>query len=229
VFTTADLAGVTNDGGTILIGGDLNNAGATLSVGPGGALSQITLAGGEIVGGEVSDGGSGLAFQSGVLGGVDYQGSLDLTAANSQVVLLDGTTVSGGAAIGAGSGLEISADSTVGGPIVFTQSTGELKIDGTGTLGAQVQGFGGADVIDFSSVAFLDADQPTFAGDGSGGTLTLSDGTNTASVALFGQYLASSFQAMSDGNGGTLVVDPAAGGVMPHVVPVVFQPQRVFG
>ncbi|MFN5282426.1 hypothetical protein [Bradyrhizobium sp.] len=38
----------------------------------------------------------------------------------------------------------------------------------------------------------------------------MTDGTVTASVALLGNYMASTFTASSDGHGGTLVVDPPA-------------------
>jgi hypothetical protein len=41
--------------------------------------------------------------------------------------------------------------------------------------------------------------------DGSGGTLTASDGTHVASLALLGQYAASGFQAASDPGTGTMI------------------------
>jgi hypothetical protein len=44
------------------------------------------------------------------------------------------------------------------------------------------------------------------------GTLTVTDGSHTANIALLGNYLASTFVASSDGHGGTNVVDPAAAG-----------------
>ena len=40
------------------------------------------------------------------------------------------------------------------------------------------------------------------------GTLTVSDGTNTANISLLGQYSPTSFNIASDGHGGTTVVDP---------------------
>ena len=47
------------------------------------------------------------------------------------------------------------------------------------------------------------------------GQLTVTDGTHTAVIQLFGQYVASDFAFASDGHGGTLVTgtqtaDPAA-------------------
>ena len=44
--------------------------------------------------------------------------------------------------------------------------------------------------------------------DNRGGTLTVSDGFHAQSVALLGQYMASSFVTSSDGHGGTLITDP---------------------
>jgi hypothetical protein len=42
-----------------------------------------------------------------------------------------------------------------------------------------------------------------------GGTLTVTDGTQSANIALLGQYTAASFAMTSDGNGGTLITEPA--------------------
>ena len=42
------------------------------------------------------------------------------------------------------------------------------------------------------------------------GTLTVTDGVNTASIMLLGQYMASEFTAASDGNGGTLITFTSA-------------------
>jgi hypothetical protein len=38
--------------------------------------------------------------------------------------------------------------------------------------------------------------------------LTASDGSHVAKIALLGQYMAGSFVASSDGQGGTLISDP---------------------
>ncbi|MCC8980641.1 hypothetical protein, partial [Bradyrhizobium acaciae] len=45
---------------------------------------------------------------------------------------------------------------------------------------------------------------------GTGGTLSVSDGTHMAQIALLGQYAANSFVATGDGHGGTLITEPAA-------------------
>ena len=47
-----------------------------------------------------------------------------------------------------------------------------------------------------------------YSGNNSPGTLTVSDGIHTASIALRGNYSLANFTASSDGHGGTSVVDP---------------------
>jgi hypothetical protein len=41
------------------------------------------------------------------------------------------------------------------------------------------------------------------------GTLTVTDGVNTANITLLGQYMAGQFTLASDGHGGTLFGDPS--------------------
>jgi hypothetical protein len=72
----------------------------------------------------------------------------------------------------------------------------------------------------FADIDPTKVQQPSYAGDSAGGTLTVKDGTHTANVVLLGNYMASMFVASSDGHGGTSVVDPPAlGGVQPLVTP----------
>ena len=40
------------------------------------------------------------------------------------------------------------------------------------------------------------------------GTLSVTDGTHTANITLFGQYVADQFQVSNDGGGHVLVTDP---------------------
>ena len=48
----------------------------------------------------------------------------------------------------------------------------------------------------------------TVSGPATGNSLTVGDGNHTANIALFGNYIASSFATSSDGHGGTLFSDP---------------------
>jgi hypothetical protein len=66
----------------------------------------------------------------------------------------------------------------------------------------------GSDAIDFEDIDFTHVQTPTFAGNATQGTLTVTDGTHTANISLLGNYIASTFTASSDGHGGVIVVDP---------------------
>src|SRR5262249_51731426 len=65
--------------------------------------------------------------------------------------------------------------------------------------------------IDLSEIRFGENTRLAYAAnsDNAGGTLTVSDGRHAQSLALLGQYMASSFSMASDGHGGTLITDPA--------------------
>ena len=46
------------------------------------------------------------------------------------------------------------------------------------------------------------------AGDNASGTLTVTDGANTANLTLLGQYVTAQFTSGGDGHGGTEIGDP---------------------
>jgi hypothetical protein len=117
-----------------------------------------------------------------------------------------------------GTTLEINTAS--GAEVIFAGQQGTLQLDRSVGFTGYVSALRGQDGIDLRDVAFTahttlgytvtsynsdQSSQPT------GGTLTVSDGTHTAKLALLGNYTASSFAMSSDGHGGTLVVDPPAG------------------
>jgi hypothetical protein len=100
-FTAAQLASVSDNGGTIYIDGTLTNTGSTLAVGPGAAFAKVVLDG-TILGGTVTDAGSGMAFSGGTLNGVTYEGTLDLTPYDSTMTVVNGLTATGANGTGAG-------------------------------------------------------------------------------------------------------------------------------
>ncbi|MGY3482155.1 autotransporter passenger strand-loop-strand repeat protein [Bradyrhizobium sp. USDA 4011] len=112
------------------------------------------------------------------------------------------------ATIAAGATLELPAASNAA--VMFQGSAGTLKLDNSASFSGTVAGMTGSDAIDFANISFANVHTPTFSGDSSHGTLTVTDGTVTASIALLGNYMASTFTTSSDGHGGTLVVDPPA-------------------
>jgi hypothetical protein len=83
-------------------------------------------------------------------------------------------------------------------------TTSETSISG---LSGTVSDFSICDVIDLGNLAFGAHSTLGYSGDNSHGTISVSDGTHTAKIALLGQYMASSFATASDEHGGTLVTD----------------------
>ena len=94
--------------------------------------------------------------------------------------------------------------------VTFTGTTGTLKLGDSLAYTGHVTGLAGDDAIDLSDVRYGADTQATFSGNTTGGTLTITDGSQTANIALNGNYLASGWTLSSDGKGGTLVVDPVA-------------------
>ena len=86
-------------------------------------------------------------------------------------------------------------------------ASGTLKlIDGDAFNGA-ISGFDGNDQLDLADIDFGSGPTMTYAAnqDGTGGTLTVSDGTDTANITLLGQYTADGFQTADDQHLGTLM------------------------
>jgi len=117
-------------------------------------------------------------------------------------------TVSDPPTIGAGETLELA--SAFSGQISFTAPTGVLKLLNSESFAGTVAGMSGQDAIDFADIDVTKVQQPTYSGTDSDGTLTVTDGSHAANIALLGNYLASTFVTSSDGHGGTNVVDQSA-------------------
>jgi hypothetical protein len=101
---------------------------------------------------------------------------------------------------------------TIAGPgtdaVSFAGSTGTLAIEDAPAFHGDVSGMSGSDTIDLADIAFNADTRATFLGTASGGTLTVTDGSETAKIALTGDYLSSTWSLSSDGKGGTNIVDP---------------------
>ncbi len=64
------------------------------------------------------------------------------------------------------------------------------------------------DAIDLTSLAYVFGHTAAnFAGDTVGGTLSVTNGTQSFDISLLGNYTAASFITASDGTGGTLVLN----------------------
>ena len=87
---------------------------------------------------------------------------------------------------------------------------GYLKLDQSTAFNGKIAGFGVPGSLDLADIAFGSNTTLGYseAGNNTSGTLTVSDGTHTASILLLGQYVAGNFHMASDGGTGTLVTDP---------------------
>jgi hypothetical protein len=99
--------------------------------------------------------------------------------------------------------------SAYSGIVSFEGATGTLKIDSASSFSGKIGGqLAIGDVIDLANITAGANATIRYTGSNSPGTLTVSDGTHTASFALLGNYSLGNFTASSDGHGGTSVVDP---------------------
>jgi hypothetical protein len=90
-------------------------------------------------------------------------------------------------------------------------ATGTLKIDHslTAPFTGYVSGLSTKNAIDLVDLTWSKQSMTaTYAGSASGGTLTVSNGTNSVKLNLLGDYRTASWSLSKDKNGGTLVVDP---------------------
>ncbi len=128
--------------------------------------------------------------------------SVDTAAQSSSTVNAAPVTVADGATV--------EIDGVSGQPVTFAGATGTLILENAVGFTGQVSGLSGSDALDLSDVSYSANTTATFSGNANGGTLTITDGAHTANVALVGNYLSSNWDLSSDGNGGTIVVDPVA-------------------
>ena len=112
--------------------------------------------------------------------------------------------------IGNNTVLEINTPDS--GKVTFTGTNGALWLDQPSTFTGRVSGFGAQNAIDLPGIAF---DGQTTLGyspnaNNAGGTLSVTNGTQSAQIALLGNYIASSFAVVGDSHGGTSVVTSAS-------------------
>ncbi len=95
------------------------------------------------------------------------------------------------------------------GTVKFAGSTGTLTIDNSASFSGTIAGqLPIGDKIDLTDITSGANATVAYSGNNSPGTLTVSDGTHTASIALLGNFSLGNFIVSSDGHGGTLLVDP---------------------
>ncbi|WP_260432371.1 Ig-like domain-containing protein [Burkholderia sp. Bp9140] len=140
----------------------------------------------------------------------------NLWANNGNLTIHGDVTGAGSATISGAATLEFggaSAENTT----FADGAAGTLKLDQSAGFTGTVSGFGAGDALDLTDVLFGDHTTLSFTANdaGTGGTLTVSDGTHTAQVALQVNLSGGSFQLAHDQGSGTVItyVPPP----LPHV------------
>ena len=134
---------------------------------------------------------------------------------NGGTLITDPTLVTqkpGNASAKIGSNAVLVINTPDSGAVTFTGTMGALWLEQPTTFTGNVSGFGAQDVIDLPGIAFgADTTLGYLANSkGTGGTLSVTDGSLGANIALLGNYMASSFVMESDNHGGTMVVAEAS-------------------
>ncbi|MGP0002368.1 MAG: Ig-like domain-containing protein, partial [Acetobacteraceae bacterium] len=86
-------------------------------------------------------------------------------------------------------------------------ASGLLKLDDSRGFAGTIAGFARGDTIDLADLAFGAHATLGYSQHGVGGTLTVSNGSQTAKIQLLGNYMAASFVASADGHGGTVITE----------------------
>jgi hypothetical protein len=162
-----------------------------------------------------SNGNGGLS----ILGGIQNAGTL---WANSGKLTIDGAVTGDGNALISGSAtLEFGAASSAT-TTFAANASGTLKLDDVLDFTGTIAGFNAHDQLDLGSVQFGDSLALNYSSNtaGTGGTLTVSDGTHTANIALSGQYDAGGFHVGSDGTTGTLITYTPSTAINPALDPL---------
>ncbi|WP_371920813.1 VCBS domain-containing protein [Pseudomonas sp. GV085] len=150
-------------------------------------------------------GSGGLVIESGLVN------SGSLWANDGNIIIHADATGAGSATISGSAILQFAAASDQ--HVTFDSgAAGTLKLDVSTAFSGSVSGFAAGDTLDFGDVAFGANTQITYAANdtGTGGMLTVSDGTHVSQVALNGQYAAAGLQANAEGSGSELAYDAAA-------------------
>jgi hypothetical protein len=223
------IAGQFGNGGSMILGALVQLAtGGILNNGPSG---QIDITGDTGI--VTASGATGTAiFNQGIIEKTGGTGISNLGASvtnwgtivdNSGVLKVEGPVSAQGRTgvweIGGGV-IEFRASVAVGETISFLSSGGQLELTDAAQFAAAVSGFAAGDALNLRSIAFGAATKLGYSGTNSAGTLTVSNGSNVAKIALLGQFAAANFAMSSDGQGGTDITFVA------HPAPALAGPGR---
>jgi hypothetical protein len=182
---------------------------------------QLDLSGGsDILTGRVRLDISALTLKADVQASVDvdltFAGTLNTSAgttlsiADGKSLRLNGPVVGAGTiGIGAAAGLTV-ASASKSMTVAFSGDAGTLKLLDPADFKAGIAGYGAGDDLDLDTADFRYSKTETVGftenAAGTGGTLTVKDGTHTLRLQLFGQFLAGGFALSADGHGGSSII-----------------------
>lgn len=129
-------------------------------------------------------------------------GTLTTSTGTNEIRLLSAVNGTGGKIIIDQGTVEIGSTISSGQQITLNGNADTLVIDHANGFQAGVKGFKAGDTIDLADVSFGNA---SLGFNSKTDVLTVSDGTNTARIQLFGQYVAADFQTNNDGRGFTAI------------------------
>jgi VCBS repeat-containing protein len=162
----------------------------------------------------VIDTGSNAIINSGTLEALGLGGlAVHSDLVNEGVLWANGSSLTLGGDVGSSGSARISGngDLEIGGlfgeQVQFDDNaSGTLKIDHAADFTGILSGFGGHDAIDLGDILAATASVTYTANtDNTGGVLTVSDGGNTANIAMIGHYTSADFQVATDPTNHALV------------------------
>ena len=134
--------------------------------------------------------------------------------ANGGTLTLNGEVTGSGTAFMSGNSVLEFASAASTNVALAADAVGKLILDDTLHFNGSVTGFDANDQLDLTHVAFVNGGGLSFSANESntGGTLSVSNGLQSASILFDGQYDPSGFQVATDASGGTVVTysSPAA-------------------
>jgi hypothetical protein len=142
-------------------------------------------------------------------------GSEAFTITNtSKAIVNTAITGTGSFALSGSGSLELGAADSEN--VTFTSgASGTLKLDHslTAPFTGYLSGLSTKNAVDLADLAWSPGKmKATFSGNTSGGTLTVTNGTNSVALKLLGNYTTASWTLSKDSTGGTRVVDPLVAG-----------------
>ena len=202
-------------GGTVALIGTLSNSGNTLALTA--ATGSLTLSGGTIQGGTLSEAGGSelvLTSSSGTLSGVTVNGPLDLTASGAYAYVTNGLTLDGTATLGYQARLYFNGSQTLGGTgtVVFNNASYQGLIANSNnmtlTIGAGITIHGGNSNNSTSSGSVIG--YSSWVGGGSNTSIvnlgTISADTSGMFIIVNPNANLTNQGTLSTSNGGTLDV-----------------------